>query len=130
METDRFIIESSGVIHIPLHLRKGSRVTRCSWDISMCVLVETSARDAEHFHIAWRRIFDSMHSELGALFCNAYCDGIRRDVFNAIRDVTDAFYCVAEASSEFSEETVTLDFVSGQPLDFIERRVRITPVQG
>ena len=121
METRRFQIHSSGVIRT----RKNTEISRYKWNIIVRVREDTSESTAEHFHIAWKPIFNEMNEKLGTSFCHRYSSRLRHDVFKAIREVSDAFYCVERATATFEVTTEEQHWEWGQPYEPMQMKIHI-----
>lgn len=120
----RYSIRSSGCIRIRYNLE----VKVFGWNIFMKARYTTSESQAEHFHVAWGRIFNAMHNKFGAQFCNAYGNRIRSDLFNAIGTVTSSYYCIEASSAEFDVTTEEVDFVAGSDFQLLNLSVVIIPL--
>ena len=124
METNRFILHSFG--HIGM--RKNTELTRYKWNIVLRVRADTSQKDAEHFHIAWGRIFNEMHEKFGPLFCNVYGSQLRRDMHDAVKNVTQAYYCVEQAAAGFDVSTSEINWEWGMTYELLDMNVQIMPM--
>ena len=125
MSITHYSIRSSGCIRI----RHNLEVKVFGWNILMKVSDATSESRNEHFHVAWGRIHNAMHSKFGAVFCNAYGTRIRSDIKNAIQTVTEAYYCVEASSAEFDVTTEEVNWKAGSDFQALNLSVVIIPLE-
>ena len=124
MSVTHYSIRSSGCIR----MRTNLEVKVFGWNIFMKARQATSESQAEHFHVAWGRIFNTMHSKFGAPFCNAYGNRIRSDMHNAVRTVTEAYYCIEASSAEFDVTTEEVNWVAASDFQLLNLSVVIIPL--